>query len=91
MGHIGINICDMCGKRTTIFVGKLVLQSYQRDDMDKNKYSTYSPRQGRTWTLCKRCHDKMMGLETFGDKIKEEIELKIDSLRLKNKEIVLLK
>ena len=88
MGFIGISLCDGCGKRTENLAGKLVLFQFKKE---KKRYSTYSPKTGRAWVLCKTCLNKMMSQQTIGDQIKEDIELQIDRLKIKQKEPILLK
>lgn len=74
MGHIGISVCDMCGKRTQKFAGSLTLFD------ETHRYHKYT---ARSWKLCKTCYNKMCALQTGGDKIKEELELKLDEIRVK--------
>ncbi len=86
MGYVGVSICDMCGKRTEKFAGRLRLF---QDIIHQRGYSTQST--VRSWRVCKRCFNKLNASETIGDKIKEEIELKLDQVRVKNNDILLLK
>lgn len=85
MGYVGVSICDMCGKRTEKFAGKMVLFGYQKRLQGYTSQYTV-----RSWSLCKRCSNKLSATETVGDKIREDIELKLDQLRVENKEITLL-
>ncbi len=85
MGLVGIGICDMCGRRTEKFAGSLRLISHIKRRQGWMGESTI-----RSWRLCKRCLNKLSSLETIGDKVKEEIELKIDQIRVKHNEIKLL-
>lgn len=78
-------MCDMYGKRTEKFAGKLRLVA---DIKHKEGWSGEST--ARSWRICKRCLNKLTTIETTGDKIREEIELKLDELRVKHKEIKLL-
>lgn len=84
MGEIGIKLCDYCGKRTDTFAGKLVLSSYKKKG---DRYDTYSPRVSRSWALCKTCLSKLTNVVTIGDKIKEEIEMKIDEIKLNHNKL----
>lgn len=86
MGRIGVNFCDMCGKRTDTFAGKLILFA---DVKRRGGYTSTTT--ARSWRLCKKCLNKLTATETIGDKIKEEIEHKLDKLRIETKEMVLLK
>jgi len=84
MGAIGVDICDMCGKRMPQGKsGNLVLN-------EKVKGS-YQPRTKRNWACCKDCVDKLRGVKTLGDYIKEDIEILIDEYCGKREKRVLKK
>jgi hypothetical protein len=71
MSAIGLQICDICGKRMPEGKqGNLILQ-------EKIKGS-YQPRTKRNWACCKLCVQKFNGLTTKGDYVKEDIESMID-------------
>ena len=83
MGYVGIRICDMCGKRSEKLYGRLTLT--------KNPSKYYlSPSTVKSWALCKTCLNKLTAMQTTGDKLKEEIELKLDQVRVKNNKLELL-
>lgn len=71
MSAIGIEVCDICGKRMPQGKsGNLVLQ-------EKVKGS-YQLKTKRNWTCCKWCLQKLNGMMTRGDAVKEDIETLID-------------
>jgi hypothetical protein len=73
MSSIGICLCDICGKRMPQGKeGNLVLQTQLR-----TKYSNGMKTQ-RNWACCKSCFQKLIGLRTKGDFVKEDIETIID-------------
>ena len=82
MGYVGCGVCDFCGRRTETFAGKLVLQAYRKKPGRNTGYDTYSPATARSWTLCKKCLSRIEGMETFGDRVQEEIEMQIDKARV---------
>jgi len=69
----------MCGKRTKELPGKLVLFK-----TIKRKEGYTSQITERSWILCQRCLNKISALDLPGDKIKEDIELKLDKIRVDN-------
>jgi len=77
MGYVGVSLCDMCGRRTENFAGKLNLMG----DF-KMKDGWVSHRTVRSWKLCKRCLNKVTGMKTFGDEVKEELEVMLDQIRV---------
>lgn len=85
MSYVGVQICDWCGQRhQKKYFGKLVLFKFYKT----KDYAGQTTE--RSWSLCKRCFDKLSSIQSVGDKITEEIELKIDSLHLESKKIELL-
>ena len=85
MGFIGVSLCDMCGKRTEIFAGRLILFK----EVKHNRDMPPSQVTARSWRVCKLCLSKLTAIQTDGDKIKEELEIKLDQIR-GTKEIKLL-
>jgi hypothetical protein len=71
MSAIGICLCDICGKRMPQGKsGNLVLQAKVK--------GSYQSKTQRNWSCCKICLQKLMGVVTKGDAVKEDIELLID-------------
>jgi hypothetical protein len=71
MSAIGLQICDICGKRMPEGKkGNLVLQAKEK--------GSYQMRTKRNWACCKLCLQKLIGLTTKGDYVKEDIESLID-------------
>ena len=79
MGQLKISICDWCGKRTEVFEGRLTLT---REFKDKKYYESRTKTE-RSWRLCKRCFNKLCGVETNGDIIYQDLELLVDKFRAK--------
>jgi len=75
MGYVGVSLCDFCGKRTEKFSARMVLQG-------KNKNGALHT--DRSWSSCKKCHQTIMSMQTYGDKIIEELEIKLDQIRSKD-------
>ena len=74
----------MCGKRMPEGKkGNLVLQEKQK--------GSYQLRTKRNWALCKSCVQKLHGLTTQGDLIKQDIEILIDEHCGKREKKVLTK
>lgn len=90
MGYVGVSLCDFCGKRTEKFAGHLRLIANIRRKFQGGGGTYSSQSTTRSWSICKRCLNKLSSIETTGDKIKEELELKLDQIRTKNSEIKLL-
>jgi len=82
MGYVGVSLCDFCGKRTTKFYGKLVLQ---------DTHIKYSVTTARSWSLCKKCFNKLGAMESTGDTIREDLELHLDKIRLQHNQPKILK
>jgi hypothetical protein len=82
MSYYGIRMCDFCGKRTEEIAGhlKLTKKAQWRDSNQMYKRDVGV----RSWGLCKNCLKKLTNLESLGDKIKEDIELKLDQIRVNN-------
>lgn len=71
MSAIGVEVCDICGKRMPEGKkGNLVLS-------EKVKGS-YQLKTKRNWACCKWCVQKLNGVITIGDAVKEDIEVLID-------------
>ena len=71
MSAIGIEVCDICGKRMPEGkAGNLVLQGKVK--------GSYQLKTKRNWACCKWCLQKLTGLITQGDSVKEDIETLID-------------
>ena len=91
MGYVGVSMCDFCGKRTEKFTGTIKLDVDCIRRYKGEESITYKSKKTiRSWRLCKKCTNKLTALETMGDKIKEELELKLDQMRIKNKDFKLL-
>ncbi|GAG67394.1 unnamed protein product [marine sediment metagenome] len=87
MAKITVSMCDLCGKRQDKFAGRLVLYG---DFIQKDKTYT-SQKTLRSWRLCQSCLNYMVAQKSQGDQIKDEIELKLDSLRVERYKPNLLK
>jgi len=77
MGIVDIEFCDMCGKKTRRLNVKLTLV----ENYKNKKYTYWQSRTLRSWKICKRCSNKMNGLQTVGDKIQERLEEEVDNIR----------
>lgn len=80
MGTLKVKFCDGCGKREDDLPGVLTLYK-------KGKYSQLT-----VWSqkICKKCLNKFSSFHSVGDKIREDVELMIDKLRVKTNEFLLL-
>jgi hypothetical protein len=87
MARITVSMCGMCGKRQDKFAGRLVLFG---DFIQKNKTYT-SQKTLRSWRLCQSCLNYMTAQKSQGDRIKDELELKLDSIRVEHYKLDLLK
>lgn len=88
-GFYGVVMCDMCGKRTDTIVGNLkLMKKVQKKDGYGSYYQTIITE--RTWACCKKCYERFCNLQSFGDKIKEEIEVKLDQIRVQNNPLKML-
>jgi len=76
MAKIDFNFCDVCGKRTNTFYGRLTLF-----DEPPGAYSKHTK---RSWRVCKKCFNNLSAMQTIGDELKEQLELYIDKFRVKN-------
>jgi len=74
----------MCGKRTENIAGHLRLMK----KIPKQGYTSIST--VRSWALCNRCMERFVNLQSVGDQIKEEIELKLDQIRVDKNPLKLL-
>jgi len=73
MTAVGVDICDICGKRMLQNKeGNLVLQRVIRT-RDYTKLKNI-----RNWTCCKRCVNDLSAKKSIGDYIREDIENLID-------------
>ncbi|MEA3430337.1 MAG: hypothetical protein U9R08_03615 [Nanoarchaeota archaeon] len=79
-----IKFCDMCGKKVSRCVGRMVVSKYPEK-------GGYSQRALKSWGLCKKCMTKLAGMQSLGDKIKEEIETKLAKIQIENTPLELLK
>lgn len=87
LARITVTMCDLCGKREAKFAGRLVLYA----DYVKKGASYTSQRTVRSWRLCQSCLNHMSAQKSQGDQIKDELELKLDSIRVERSELKLLK
>ena len=87
MGRITVSMCDLCGKRKDKFAGRLVLFG---DFIQKGQTYT-SQKTLRSWRLCQSCLNYMTAQKSQGDQIKDEIELKLDSISVEHYKLNLLK
>ena len=75
MGFTTIEFCDTCGKRTSKLPYKIVLQKIHTKPYNSVR-QVYSKR------ICESCGKKLTGMKFVGDQIEEQMELKIDEIRI---------
>jgi hypothetical protein len=86
IASITVNMCDMCGKRETKFAGRLALTGEVKiKERRHNSIRTF-----RSWKLCQSCFNHMQSQKSKGDAIKEELEKKLDQIRVKDYNFKLL-
>jgi hypothetical protein len=83
IAYVGVQVCDFCGRRSEKVIGRLRLSKH-RDHYGGTGTLV------RTWMLCPYCFRKLSGMRTFGDNIKEAIEVELDKLRGDKSNIKLL-
>jgi hypothetical protein len=87
MTSVGVDICDTCGKRMPQGKsGNLVLTKLVRF---KDSYTR--TRNVRNWACCKDCVNKLTGVKTIGDYIRDDIEILIDEYCGKREKKILTK
>ena len=81
MARLEIRYCDMCGKRTDQLIGKITLTK-----------ENYHGSQRTVWSrkMCNTCMKKMSSLITPGDRIREQIEMALDQIRIDTTPIIML-
>jgi hypothetical protein len=90
MTYYNIKMCDFCGKRTSELEGRLILSKKAMTKWRDTNQMYQRQVTVRSWSLCKNCLRKISDMESLGDKIKEEIELKLDEIRIKQNPLKLL-